>query len=104
MRMTMLWRCLLVVLTAACSVGVDAADAPTIDVGQPTSLMLEPSKFDLLGKRSRQQILVTGKYGDDVRDLTPAATFTTSNPAVVVIDGSVAHPVGNGDAVVTVTV
>eukprot|EP00456_Euglypha_rotunda_P085356 TRINITY_DN860_c1_g1_i6.p1 TRINITY_DN860_c1_g1~~TRINITY_DN860_c1_g1_i6.p1 ORF type:complete len:818 (-),score=242.23 TRINITY_DN860_c1_g1_i6:150-2603(-) len=104
MRMTMLWRCLLVVLTATCSVGVDAADAPTIDVGQPTSLMLEPSKFDLLGKRSRQQILVTGKYGDDVRDLTPAATFTTSNPAVVVIDGSVVHPVGNGDAVVTVTV
>ena len=80
------------------------AEAP-IDVGQPASIVIEPTKFELLGKRSRQQLLVTGIYsGDDLRDLTPAATFVSSNPAVVKIEGTLALPAGNGEATVTATV
>ena len=80
------------------------AEAP-IEVGQPTSIVLEPVKFDLIGKRARQQLLITGKYaGEEVRDLTPVATLVTSNPDVVKIDGTVALPVGNGEATLTATI
>lgn len=97
--------CLLIAAMAAFAAVVEAADTPaTIEVGQPTGVVLEPAKFDLLGKRSQQQLLVTGKYGEDVRDLTAAAVFTSSNPAVVKVDGSVAHPVSNGEATITAAV
>ena len=80
------------------------AETP-IDVGQPTSIVVEPGKFELLGKRSRQQLLVTGVHsGEDVRDLTPVATFVSSNPAIVTVDGAVALPVGNGEATLTATI
>jgi hypothetical protein len=88
----------------ACSAVVRADDAPSIEVGQPASISIDPSKFELLGKRSRQQLLVTGMYGTDVRDLTAAAGFTSSNPAVVKIEGSIAFPVANGDAMIAVSV
>ena len=39
-----------------------AADAPKIDIGQPTAITLEPGSFTLLGTRSHQQLLVTGQY------------------------------------------
>ena len=84
--------------------GFALAEAP-IDVGQPTSIVVEPAKFELLGKRSRQQLLVTGMYaGDHVRDLTPVATFVSSNPAIVTVDGAVALPVANGEATLTATI
>lgn len=84
--------------------GLCLAEAP-IDIGQPSAIVLEPGKFELLGKRSRQQLLVTGRYsGDDVRDLTPAATIVSSNPEIVKIENSVALPVANGEVVVTATV
>ncbi len=105
MRTKSLVWCLLIAAMAAFTGGVEAADAPaTIEIGQPAGVMLEPAKFDLLGKRSQQQLLVTGKYGEDVRDLTAAAVFTSSNPAVVKVDGSVAHPVSNGEATITAAV
>ncbi len=80
------------------------AEAP-IDVGQPAAIVLEPTPFELLGPRSRQQLLVTGKYsGEDVRDLTSVAAFVSSNPAVVKIEGALALPVGNGEATITAAV
>ena len=80
------------------------AETP-IEVGQPTSIVMEPAKFELTGKRSRQQLLVSGVYAaDDLRDLTPVATFVSSNPAIVKIEGAVAIPAGNGEATVTATV
>jgi hypothetical protein len=77
------------------------AEAP-IDVGQPTGIVLEPNKFELSGKRARQQLLVTGMYsGGDVRDLTPVTLYTSSNPMVLKIEGTIALPVGNGEATIT---
>ena len=83
-----------------------AADPPSAaEIGQPASVIVEPGRFELQTNRSQQQLLVTGKYaGEDVRDLTAAATFASSNPAVVKIEGAIVLPVGNGEAIVTATV
>ena len=63
--------------------GDSATGDAGIVVGQPSGIMLEPKQFRLLGPRSEQHLLVTGKYGSvEVRDLTPAAQFTSSNPKV----------------------
>ena len=71
-----------------------AADSPTVDIGQPTAIVLEPGAFTLMGPRSRQQLLVTGQYANqEVRDLTTAAVFTSTNPAAAKVDGSVVLPV-----------
>ena len=84
--------------------GFVRAEAP-IEVGQPSSILLDPARFELLGKRSRQQLLVTGRYsGEEVRDLTPAATFTSSHPEIVAIENSVAIPKANGEATITASV
>ena len=103
MRMNVISRVLVFGLLAV-SPCVACAEAP-IEVGQPVAIALEPLKFDLQGKRSRQQLLVTGRYSDEnLRDLTPAAQFTSSNPAIVVIDGTVALPVANGEATITAAI
>ena len=52
------------------------ADDAQIDVGNPKTIVLEPSSFQLKGHRSRQQLIVTGQYGAElIRDLTLAAEF-----------------------------
>lgn len=94
---------LVVPLVAASS--VMAADAPQIDIGQPTAITLEPGSFTLLGPRSHQQLLVTGQYpNNEVRDLTAAASFTVSNAAAAKVEGSVVLPVANGDTQIIATI
>ena len=71
---------------------------------QPTGLSLAPGKFELRGNRAQQQLVISGTYtADDVRDLTTGVTLTSSNPAVVKIDGTLAKPVADGTAQVTAT-
>ncbi len=103
MRMNLISR--LFSLSAMALLPCIAFAETSIDVGQPTSIVVEPAKFELLGKRSRQQLLIAGIYdAESVRDLTPVATLTSSNPAVVKVEGSVALPCGNGEATVTAAV
>ncbi|MFO0919979.1 MAG: DUF1549 and DUF1553 domain-containing protein, partial [Planctomycetaceae bacterium] len=81
------------------------ADSPAVDVGQPTAIVLEPSSFSLLGTRARQQLLVTGQYGNqEVRDLTAATSFTSSNPAVAKVEGAVVLPIANGETQIIATI
>ncbi len=95
------WLSLGVIVLTPCLV---LAEVP-IEVGQPASIAAEPAKFELVGKRSRQQLLVTGMYSsDDLRDLTPVATLVSSNPAIAKIEGAIVLPAGNGEATVTATV
>ena len=102
MRMNIVAR-LLMLSVIALLPSFSLAETP-IEVGLPTSIVMEPAKFELTGKRSRQQLLVSGVYAaNDLRDLTPAATFVSSNPAIVKIEGAVAIPAGNGEATVTAT-
>ncbi len=71
---------------------------------QPTGLSLAPGKFELRGSRAQQQLVISGTYtADDVRDLTTGVTLTSSNPAVVKIEGTLAKPVADGTAQVTAT-
>ncbi|MFG0334883.1 MAG: Ig domain-containing protein, partial [Maioricimonas sp. JB049] len=75
-----------------------AADASAL----PQTIELVPARFTLTGPRSQQQLVCTGTFAaEELRDLTGAVTFESSDTAVVTIDGSVVRPVGNGTAVVT---
>ena len=86
--------------------GLDAAeDSPGVKVDKPSSIALEPAKFELRGNRAQQQLLVTGKYGSEqVRDLTSMATYTSSNTDVVKIEDGIARPVANGNAKIVAVV
>ena len=76
-----------------------ADETPAVKAGKPSSIAMEPAKFELRGGRAQQQLVVTGQYGSEqVRDLTSVATYTSSNPGIVKIEGGIAHPVANGNA------
>lgn len=71
----------------------------------PGAISLDPGKFELRGNRAQQQLVVSGTFSaDDIRDLTNAGVqFASSNPAVVKIEGTLAKPVADGTAQITVT-
>src|SRR5437763_1138940 len=57
---------------------------PMVVVGEPAAIAIIPEKFDLNGKRSRQQMLVTGQYANnELRDLSPAVEFISTAPQIV---------------------
>jgi hypothetical protein len=77
----------------------ESEPSQSLTVGKLTGLVFDPPRFELRGHRVRQQLIVTGQYGpEEVRDLTRAAQYTSSDPKVVKIDGSLALPVGDGVA------
>ncbi|MFO1092361.1 MAG: DUF1549 and DUF1553 domain-containing protein [Planctomycetaceae bacterium] len=72
------------------------------DDAAPARMELSPGHVQLHTARARQQLVVTGYFGaEDIRDLTGAVTFESSDPNVVAIAGGVARPVGNGAATIT---
>ena len=83
-------------LLVVSSAGIaDEGDAPAL-------LQITPGHLQLHTSRARQQLAVTGFYGpEDVRDVTADVEFESSDPEVVTISGSVAHPAGNGSATIT---
>jgi Protein of unknown function (DUF1553)/Protein of unknown function (DUF1549) len=74
----------------------DAAQRAAL-IGQPTALLVQPETLHLMGPRSRQQVVVTGRYSDgSVRDLTGLCQFKCeSDAASVSADGFLA-PLTNG--------
>lgn len=105
MRFPTTLRLAAVISLAWAASSATAAEAPKIDVGQPTAITLEPGSFTLLGPRSHQQLLVTGQYpNNEVRDLTAAASFTASNAAAAKVEGSVVLPLANGDTQIIATI
>lgn len=83
---------------------ITATASAEVKVDNPQGLVLEPAKFELAGPRAHQQLIATGQYSGEVRDLTTAVAFASSDPKVVRIDGAIAKPVGNGTAKITATV
>ncbi len=71
----------------------------------PGAISLDPGKFELRGVRAQQQLIVSGTFSaDDIRDLTNLGVqYTSSNPAVVKIEGTLAKPVADGTAQITAT-
>ncbi len=64
-----------------------------------------PSSFKLTSSRSEMHLVVTGHYaGGITRDLTHSAKFTSSDDAIVHIDGAAVAPVSDGTATITVSV
>lgn len=81
------------------------ANAAWADEPVPETARLEvfPRTFHLLGHRSRQQLVVTAHTtADNLLDMTAQAEFTSTNPSVVRMDGSVALPTGDGMATIRV--
>lgn len=78
------------------SVHIQAGSVSAAD--EPSKIFTESAQFELAGQRSQKQIVVTGQFGEEVRDVTHLAKFTSSNPKVVTIEGSIATPVGDGTA------
>ena len=76
MRFVRIAQLMLLAVMGLSSTRVWAVDPPSAaEIGQPVGLAIEPGRFELINKRTQQQLLVTGKYsGDEVRDLTAAAT------------------------------
>ncbi|WP_339911513.1 DUF1553 domain-containing protein [Symmachiella dynata] len=74
------------------------------EIGNPSQLVMEPAQVQLNGTRATQQLQVSGILSENnVRDLTGAAEFTSSDEAIVKVVGGVALPVANGTAEITAT-
>jgi Protein of unknown function (DUF1553)/Protein of unknown function (DUF1549) len=68
----------------------------------PASLSLEPSKFELRGHRASLQLVATGQYeANRVLDLTAYVKYTSSNPKIARVEGSLVIPVADGSATIT---
>jgi hypothetical protein len=63
---------------------VPDAGKKTEIIGQPASLIVHPESVSLVGPRSRQQVVVTGRYADgSLRDLTPFCEIACETPDLV---------------------
>jgi hypothetical protein len=90
-------------LPAGILVAAGAAGLEPIVIGQPTRIEVFPTEAKLVGPRSHLHLVVTGHYADgSVQDLTRAAEFTTSDPAIVEVEGGIARPRQDGSAQITV--
>lgn len=88
-----------VAATPALAPAADEAKTPAVVVGEPATLTAVPDKFVLKGKRSRQQIIITGQYANsELRDLTPAVELVSTAPQIAKIEHGVVYPVANGSA------
>ena len=74
-----------------------------VEVIANDSLMLLPHKFTLSGPNASQQLLVElRRDGHFVGQASDPVEFTSSNPAVVEVEGEVAMARGNGEATLTI--
>jgi hypothetical protein len=75
-------------------------------IGSPAAVEVHPKALTLSGRRAMQQLVVTGRYADTtVRDLTPFAEYTLSNPKVVSVSpGGFAVPREDGAATLIIKV
>lgn len=82
-----------------------AIAAMAIPASAAEAIRLLPTEISLHGPEARQRLLVQRVEGDlDAGQITEGVTFSTSDAAVVAIDGDFAVPVGNGEATITATV
>jgi hypothetical protein len=66
----------------------------------PLRITPDVANFQLNGPRAQQQLVVggifKGKKGEELRDVTSIAKFTSSDPKIVKVEGSMATPVSDG--------
>jgi len=86
-------------LAAAPADAAVPTDAPgrAAVIGQPVSLAVTPGTITLAGPRSRQQLVVTGKYADGgSRDLSAVCDITAESPDAVLVESGYVTPRKNG--------
>lgn len=88
------------------AVGVAFAEpAGSVPIGQPARIEIHPQQFRLHGPRSGLQLIVTGVYDDgQVRDLTDAAQYDSSDPSVATVEGGRVRPASDGQVTIRVRV
>src|SRR5579884_711195 len=87
--------------------GVPAEPAQKAAVaGEPAALVIQPPAITLAGPRSRQQVVVTARYGDNsVRDLTSVCEVTCEDAGLLAVEpGGFLAPKKNGTSKVVVKV
>jgi len=65
---------------------------------------VNPAEVTLDGRRAYRQLVVTGYFNGEPRDLTHAAVYRTTNPGVVKVAGGRVTAAGDGRTAVTITV
>ena len=89
---------------ASDAVGAKSA-SNAIDLALVSELLVDPKTIALDDPRHRQQLLVTGKIGDRLVDLTDLAEIESSDESIVRVGGRVeALPVADGSAKLVVRV
>ncbi|MCH8828180.1 MAG: DUF1553 domain-containing protein [Planctomycetes bacterium] len=99
------WGNSVLLLAAMGLIAVSGREVSAKDKSKPaaSALQLLPGKVVLQGKRARQQLIVTGRFGaKDLRDLTAAVKYTSSNPQVARVADGIVRPVSDGTAKITV--
>lgn len=92
---------LLLLLTTDTGRANDRKPAAT-DNGPPAQLSIAPPEFVLIGQRSLQKLAVTANADQrDVRDVTNAVTFRSSDPGIATVVDGIVRPVADGTAKVT---
>lgn len=87
-----------------CLILLSALPAQAAEVLTKSSLTVYPEKVQLTGKRSRQQLLVSGTQNKQTVDLTRNVKFQSDQPTVIQVDqAGVIHPLSNGAATVTIS-
>jgi len=76
-----------------------------IVVGSPERIEVFPREVKLQTNRRRMHLIVTGYYADGLQqDLTRGAEFVSSDDSIVTVHSGVAHPMGNGSAVIIIRI
>ncbi len=82
------------------AVSIQAAETTV----KSAALSVHPAKVVLSGKRSRQQLLVSGTRDNHAIDRTRDAQFQSDQPTVIQVNAAgVIQPLANGTAIVTVS-
>lgn len=82
----------------------ETAKLEPVVVGTPERLEVFPSEFQLTGVHERAQLVVTAVYANgQQQDVTRAATFQSSDPAIATVVDGVVTPHANGATTVEVT-
>ena len=85
-------------LASALAPGLDAAEVSAL-----ARIEVYPARVRLESPRRQVHPIVTGFARDgSVRDLTRSATFAPDDPRVVVVEGGVARPMGDGRSTIVV--
>jgi hypothetical protein len=89
----------------AAAAEADADALEPIVVGTPARIEVFPPAFKLESPRRQMRLIVSGIYADGgEQDLTRATEFSSSNPAVAVVEGNLVRPVADGTAEIIVRV